>query len=65
MADISKNSKLENNYTAHYFRATAIQGMNDAGFEIRHFMHMSGHKNEGASLYSNTLKYTPIYSNTN
>lgn len=40
MADISKN--------AHFLRATAIQGMNDAGFEVRHIMHMSGHKNEAS-----------------
>jgi hypothetical protein len=48
MADISKNSKLEHNYTAHCLRATTIQGMNDAGFEVRHIMHMSGHKNEAS-----------------
>ena len=48
MADISKNSKLERNYTAHCLRATTIQGMNDAGFEVRHIMHMSGHKNEAS-----------------
>ena len=30
--------------------------MNDAGFEIRHIMHMNGQKNESASLYSNTHK---------
>ena len=41
MADISKNAKCTTNYTAHCFRATAIQCINDAGFEIRHIMHMS------------------------
>ena len=48
MADISKNAKCTTNYTAHCLRATAIQCMNDAGFEIRHIMHMSGHKNESS-----------------
>jgi hypothetical protein len=48
MADISKNAKCTTNYTAHCLRATAIQCMNDAGFEIKHIMHMSGHKNESS-----------------
>ena len=48
MADISKNSKLEHNYTAHCLRATTIQGMIDVGFEIRRIMHISGHKNEAS-----------------
>lgn len=48
MSDISKNAKCSTSYTAHCLRATAIQGMNDAGFEIRHIMHMSGHKNESS-----------------
>jgi hypothetical protein len=47
-ADISKNAKCTTNYTPHCLRATAIQCMNDAGFEIRHIMHMSGHKNESS-----------------
>lgn len=46
MSDISKNAKCSKSYTAHCLRATAIQGMNYAGLEIRHIMHMSGHKNE-------------------
>ena len=48
MADISKNEKCTTNYTPHCLRATAIQCMNDAGFEIRHIMYMSGHKNESS-----------------
>lgn len=48
MAEISKNAKCTKTYTAHCLRATAIQGMSDAGFEIRHIMHMSGHKNEAS-----------------
>ena len=31
-----KNAQCSKTYTAHCFRATAIQGMNDAGFKIRH-----------------------------
>ena len=50
MADISENAKCSTNYTAHCLRATAIQCMIDAGFEIRHIMHMSRHKNECSKL---------------
>lgn len=35
-------------YTAHCLRATAIQAMNDAGFEARHIMYFSGHRNEAS-----------------
>lgn len=48
MSDICKQAGISTTYTAHCLRATAIQGMNDAGFEIRHIMHMSGHKNEAS-----------------
>ena len=48
MHDISKNAKCSTTYTAHCLRATAIQEMNDAGLELRHIMHMSGHKNEAS-----------------
>lgn len=48
MADICRNSKCSTSYTAHCLRATAIQAMNDAGFELRHIMFMSGHKNESS-----------------
>jgi len=48
MSDISKNSKCSKSYTAHCLRATAIQGMSDAGFQLRHIMYMSGHKNESS-----------------
>ncbi|XP_052798221.1 uncharacterized protein LOC128230197 [Mya arenaria] len=51
MADICKASKITGWYTAHSVRATAIQAMNDSGFEARHIMFMSGHRNE-ASLKS-------------
>jgi hypothetical protein len=48
MADICKNAKCERTYTAHSLRATSIQGMNNAGFEVRHIMYMSGHRNESS-----------------
>ncbi|CAG2236436.1 unnamed protein product [Mytilus edulis] len=48
MGDISMNAGCSRLYTAHCLRATAIQGMNDAGFELRHIMYMSGHKNESS-----------------
>lgn len=48
MSDISKNAKCSTSYTAYCLRATAIQGMNNAGFEKRPIMHMSGHKNNAS-----------------
>ncbi|XP_069137816.1 uncharacterized protein [Argopecten irradians] len=48
MGDISRNAKCTQHYTAHCLRATAIQAMSDAGFELRHIMFMSGHKNESS-----------------
>jgi hypothetical protein len=48
MVDISLAAKLDKKYTAHCLRATAIQHMNDAGFEARHIMFMSGHKSEAS-----------------
>lgn len=51
MKDISKSAKCQNSYTPHCLRATAISAMNDAGFEARQIMFMSGHRSE-ASLKS-------------
>ena len=48
MGDISKNSQFSKTYTVHCLRAVAIQGMNDAGLEIRHILHMSRHLNESS-----------------
>ncbi|KAK3104431.1 hypothetical protein FSP39_001869 [Pinctada imbricata] len=48
MADISRNAKCLINYTAHCLRSTAIQALNDEGFEQRHIMYMSGHRNEAS-----------------
>ncbi len=47
MSDISRNADCSRIYTPHSLHATAIQRMNDAGYQIRHIMHMSGHKDEG------------------
>ena len=48
MSDISRNSGCSQKYTAHCLRATAIQALNDDGFELRHIMFMSGHRNEAS-----------------
>ncbi|KAK3089650.1 hypothetical protein FSP39_005342 [Pinctada imbricata] len=48
MPDISRNAGCTRNYTAHCLRATTIQALNDDGFEIRHIMFMSGHRNEAS-----------------
>ncbi|XP_062570216.1 uncharacterized protein LOC134232271 [Saccostrea cucullata] len=47
LPDICKMAGCQR-YTAHNLRATAIQTMNDAGFEARHIMYMSGHRNEAS-----------------
>lgn len=48
MGDICKGANVSKKYTAHCLRATAIQGMNDLGFEARHIMFLSDHKSESA-----------------
>ena len=48
MGDISKNSQFSKTYTVNCLRAATIRGMNDAGLEIRHILHMSGHLNESS-----------------
>ena len=48
MPDISRNAGCSRNYTAHCLRSTCIQTLNDEGFEIRHIMYMSGHRNEAS-----------------
>ncbi|XP_053381739.1 uncharacterized protein LOC123541323 [Mercenaria mercenaria] len=48
MGDISRNAGLDTRYTAHCLRATATQGLDDAGCEIRHIMFMTGHRNEAS-----------------
>ena len=48
MKNISATAGLHQQYTAHCLHATAIQTMNDAGYEARHIMFMSGHRNEAS-----------------
>ena len=48
MADICKYANCSQKYTAHCIRATSIQAMNDAGFEARQIMFMTGHRNEAS-----------------
>lgn len=48
MKDISKADGLSQIFTGHCLRATAIQHLNDEGYEARHIMYMSDHKNEGS-----------------
>jgi hypothetical protein len=48
LPDICKSAGCSKRYTAHCLRATAIQWMNDAGFEARHIMYFSGHRNESS-----------------
>jgi len=52
MADIAKNSMCKNTYTAHCLRATSIQHMSDAGFQLRYimYMYMTGHKMKALSV---------------
>lgn len=48
LADICKSASVKNRYTAHCLRATAIQHLSNQGFETRHIMFMSSHKNEAS-----------------
>ncbi|KAH3815686.1 hypothetical protein DPMN_144217 [Dreissena polymorpha] len=48
MKNISTSAKLSQCYTGHCLRATAIQAMNDASYEARHIMFISGHRNEAS-----------------
>ncbi|WAR05319.1 hypothetical protein MAR_020688 [Mya arenaria] len=43
MKSICKAAQFDQQYTAHFLRVTAIQTMNEAGFEARHIMFISGH----------------------
>ena len=52
MHGISKNAKCSTTYTVHCLRTTAIQEMNNTGLELKHIMHMSGHKNASVRSYN-------------
>ncbi|XP_078605624.1 uncharacterized protein LOC144878654 [Branchiostoma floridae x Branchiostoma japonicum] len=53
MRDISRAAGLSKPYTNHSVRVTAIQALDQAGFEARVIMSISGHRNE-----SSIRKYT-------
>ena len=46
MKQISKQANLSKMYTNHSIRATAVTILDKSGFEARHIMAVSGHKNE-------------------
>lgn len=48
MADLSKLAKLSTQYTNHCIRATTITALDEAGFEARHIITVSGHRNEAS-----------------
>ena len=43
---LSKSVNLQGEYTNHSIRATVISNLDKAGFEARHIMALSSHKNE-------------------
>ena len=55
MKTISREAKLSKCYTNHLIRATAVTILDKSGFEARHIMAVSGHKNEASiRSYSKT-----------
>ena len=48
MKKISKDANLSKTYTNHSIRATAVTILDRSGFEARHIMAVSGHKNESS-----------------
>ena len=46
MSNLSRSVKLSQIYTNHSIRATSIRLMDDAGFEARHIMRVTGHRYE-------------------
>ena len=70
MPDISKNSGCSKRYTAHCLRSTAIQALNDEGFELLYtcIMYISGHrkasvrsKQQGMLIWSQQRLGTALY----
>lgn len=56
LPEICKNAGVEKRYTPHCIRATTIQHLNDSGWEARHIMFLSGHRNESSlRSYSRTV----------
>ena len=48
MKNLLQEAKLFKCYTSHSIRATAVADFDNSGFEARHIMAVSGHKNEGS-----------------
>ena len=46
MKFLSESAKLDKSYMNHSMRVTVIQTLDSAGFEARHIMKLSSHKNE-------------------
>ncbi|WAQ94259.1 hypothetical protein MAR_006730 [Mya arenaria] len=58
MFEFSESANLSREYTNHCIRATAITALSHAGFEARHIMTISGHRNE-SSVRSSVKDTTP------
>lgn len=59
MKEISTEAELSHIYTNHSIRATSITLLDKAGFEARHIMTVSGHRNESSiRSYSKTDEVT-------
>ena len=55
MKNISREAKVSKCYTNHSIKATAVTILDKSGFEARHIMAVSGHKNEASiRRYSKT-----------
>ena len=46
MSELSRAAALSKNYTNHCITATAISALDRSGYEARHIMTVSGHRNE-------------------
>ena len=48
MKRLSRTAELSTEYTNHFIPATTITLLNDSGFESRHIVTVSGHKNQAS-----------------
>ena len=59
MKQISTEANLSRVYTNHFIRATAVTILDKSGFEARHIITVSGHRNESSiRAYSKTDQTT-------